>query len=73
MYVTRVLSNAFESREEEPATEPQLVSLKGVWLPPQDADKRQTLNSLSSHTLDLQLHTEQFSLGRGGGTTQNQK
>lgn len=32
-----IVNDAFKSQKEEPASEPQFVILKGVWVPAQDS------------------------------------
>ena len=32
-----IVNDAFKSQKEEPASEPQFVTLKGVWVPAQDS------------------------------------
>lgn len=44
-----MVSDAFKSQKEEPASEPQLVILKGMWFLVEDGSTRWTLNSTSSH------------------------
>lgn len=67
VYVIHAMSDAFVSQKEKPATEPQLVILKGMWSPLQDGTKSWILKSTSYHRCTRSTATCRTIFLGGGG------